>query len=219
MFILFRTILVHTLIHTYNSYVLYLYIIFPSSPKLFRDQRRKSRHRHFKTRWWPLGAIYFFLFDASIANAVVLFKDSNHPDFTNAAAKPTLIDEMLRLFPALEAQRSISLDDVKADEDAYFNVQLPPIPVIGGPLLGSQAEQLQSCLAPFIKWTYEEALTLRLDASLRHAPHFIKFRGRCPLHSCNKYSYYWCKVCGIPLHFGRCFEVFHGIENLDSLDL
>ncbi len=79
--------------------------------------------------------------------------------------------------------------------------------------------ELVDVLAPFVKRSYEEANTLRLDTTLRHASHHVNFRGRCPMHSCPKYTNYWCKVCGIALHFGRCFELYHGVEDILGIDV
>ncbi len=193
---------------------------------LFRDQRRKSRHRHFKTRRWPLGAIYFFLLDASVANAVVLFKDAGHPDFANADAKPTLVSQLLQHLPTLAGLPATSLESILAEDGrqhfSFGPSATQPQPssddLSCGPSL--RVQQLQRCLDPVVKRPRAEADSLRLDVSLGHHPRQLPFRGPCVLHSSTrKYSYFWCTVCGIALHCSVCFEAYHTLTDIDGIDL
>ncbi len=64
---------------------------------VFRGQKRKTHHRHIRTRSWPLGAVYAWLLDVSLTNAAIIYKDADNPSFVNCNAKPLMVAELLEL--------------------------------------------------------------------------------------------------------------------------
>ncbi len=154
---------------------------------------------------------------------MVLFQEGNSPDFMNNSAKPTLVEQLLKLLPLLDGT-SVSMDNIldTDDPDDYMSLSLlDPLAVDAVLMPGtSSVEQcVASCRLPVPILSVGEVSSLRLQHHLHHMPRYLDRRGACPLHSKLRKSHYWCTVCGVPLHATLCFELFHSLDCVTGVDL
>ena len=59
----------------------------------FRDHLRKSKHRHFKSRKWPIGAVFFFLMEVAVVNMYICMKEVL-PKLQNCNVKEELCNQV-----------------------------------------------------------------------------------------------------------------------------
>ncbi len=173
-----------------------------------RGQKRKTRHRHLKTRSWPLGAAYSWLLDVSFTNTAIIFKDADNPTFLNCNAKAAIVAELLELLNTV-----------------YFVPRpiLRPVPhrhLEFHPLTAQQQQEIDVCLnRPLPILDDEQVSQDRLDNTLNHFNRQYRVSGRCPLHRDRRRTYHHCSHCGVPLHHGLCHDVFHSVLDLTGVTL
>ncbi len=189
---------------------------------LFRDARWKCRHKHFKTRRWPLGAIFFFLLDSSVSNAFILFKDGGHPNFENHMSKEVLVTEILSLLGTLEGRSWAIEDALSLNEDGerrFIFDEIFPFHSFSSQLSYSeQGNELEDCYSTkMASLSREEVEKRRLVRSLRHWSIRCDKRAPCILHKKRLRTNYHCLDCGIPLHPGVCHRIFHSVSDLSSV--
>ncbi len=174
----------------------------------FSGQKRKTRHRHIRTRSWPLGAAYAWLLDVSLTNAAIIFKDAENPTFINCNAKVAVVSELVqlltanytipRLIPQLVGRRQPDVDRLTDQQIQEINV---------------------CCNRPLVHLDDAQLSTDRLDKSLPHFNRVFNVSGRCPLHTVRRRTNCHCVHCGVPLHHGLCHDVFHSVLDLRGVDL
>ncbi len=107
----------------------------------FSGQKRKTRHRHIRTRSWPLGAAYAWLLDVSLTNAAIIFKDAGNPTFLNCNAKVAIVSELVelitstysipRMIPQLLGQRHGDFHQLTEQQIQEIGVcRTRPLPVL-----------------------------------------------------------------------------------------
>ncbi len=155
-----------------------------------RDHLRKSQHRHFRSKRWPLSAVYCLLLDWSIINATICYKQTN-PKFQNRNAKPQLAAE-LRQF--CNAQSKMPHEVEENSDDLLLEMRSTVVP----------------------KRNIDHVLQNRLNSTLRHFPRWHPVNRRCVMHKRKKRTNFFCSYCGVFLHCKLCFEVFHSVQNLNE---
>ncbi len=153
----------------------------------FRDHLRKSQHRHFRSKWWPLSAVYCLLLDWSIINSTICYREAN-PKFENRNAKPQLAAE-LRQF--CNAQLLLPREICDKSDDVIAHIRSTVIP----------------------KRNFRDVLTARLNREFGHFPRWHPANRKCVMHKRKLRTNYFCSYCGVCLHCKYCFEVFHSVAN------
>ncbi len=67
-----------------------------------RDQLRKSRHRHMKSKRWQTGAVFCLMLDWSVINTCIIVKEDN-PTVANCDAKQLFLEQLMQSLNALSA--------------------------------------------------------------------------------------------------------------------
>ncbi len=195
----------------------------------FRDARRKSRSRHFKTKRWPLGAMYFFLLDSSINNAFVIYRDGGNATFANYEAKSTLVDEIIRLLTEASG-RNWSLEECLSktengdrrfihDELFPSSSNLPSSMVVSTPTDSSSCN-VEDCLSTEVaSLSPAEVDRRRLLLGYRHYSIKCTKRAPCVMHKKRMRTFYHCLDCGVALHPGVCHRIFHSVQDISSVDV
>ncbi len=170
----------------------------------FSGQKRKTRHRHIRTRSWPLGAAYSWLLDVSLTNSAIIYKDAAHPDFSNCDAKAMIVSELVELLVSTSTM-PLSLRQLPTTCQIAHRHQLTE----------QQHQEIAVCLnRPLPLLDKAQIQNDRLDKSLPHFNHRYSISGRCPLHLEHRRTFCHCCHCGVPLHHGICHDVFHSVLDL-----
>ncbi len=165
---------------------------FPCSLLPFSNQQRKSRHCHFRSKDYTLGAIWTFLLDVSVVNAFICYRDCHEVCFANADAKAALASQLQEY-----CNKSV-LPTVPANSELFHLL---------AKLSAAPPPQLQA----------EELLSVRLDVSKDHCIFYSPTRGRCVMHQERRRSHYYCSCCGVFLHSRNCFYLFHHAHDLTAI--
>ncbi len=170
----------------------------------FSGQKRKTRHRHIRTRSWPLGAAYSWLMDVSLTNAAIIYKDAGHPEFSNCDAKAMVVSELVELIGSVNSIPLPVSITTPRQQLAHRHV-----------LTDQQLQEVAICLnRPLPVLDAAQVQRDRLDSTLPHFNHQYPIHGRCPLHSSRRRTHCHCSHCGVPLHSGICHDIFHSVLDL-----
>ncbi len=198
-----------------------------TSIHLSRDARRKSRHKHFKTCRWPLGAIYLFLLDSSISNAFVLCRDANRPNLQNAQCKQMMVDEILSLLQATDGKKWTIEDALSTNEEGERRFLFDEVDCLKKhqrtqrtPSESCSGSELAQCFSTEVaSLSPEEVERKRLMLAFRHWSIKCPKRAPCVMHKKRRLrTFFHCLDCGVPLHPGVCHRIFHSISDLSSVD-
>ncbi len=134
----------------------------------------------------------------------IIFSDSGNSSFTNAAAKPALVSQLLELITSISAPPRQHLPTqcvtaiTAAQHADLLKCELPQLPVLQPNIVAKD----------------------RLNSDLRHFNRYYPVLGRCPLHTTERRRTHWhCTHCGVPLHQGLCYEIFHSVYHLAGIDI
>ncbi len=165
------------------------YVHFTEMSPNFRDHLWKSQYLHFWSKRWPLGAVYTTLLGWSIINSFVCHKE-NMPKFTNAQAKPLLLQQLLQFC------------------NAQINLprELHPDPIV----------QLECSTTIVPQRSFITVMKNRLNLSLGHFPRWHPQQRQCKMHKIRRTTHFFCSYCGVFLHCKFCFELFHTAENVET---
>ncbi len=155
----------------------------------YRDHLRKSKHRHFRLRKWPIGAIYTTLLGWSIINSAICHREDS-PTFFNFEAKPLLVKQLLQFCNAqLNLPREVSNKGIA---------------------------QLEWSCSVVPQWSFDTVMIDWLNPSLGHFPRWQRNQRQCKMHTIRSRTHYFCSYCGVYLHCKFCFEIFHTYSDLKS---
>ncbi len=166
--------------------------------KLFSNQRRKTQHRHMRTRSWK-KAIYFWLLDFSVSNAHLIYQEA-HESCLWKAAKNQLVGEICELVGVLDA----------------------PSPNAGLPSLVPQtSSKSPHKICGWRTSCQEDVDRVRLDRSLRHFPNKSSSKlsartRRCQCAVCTTKTSIFCSSCDTFLCVGKCYRAFHTLVKYRS---
>ncbi len=158
---------------------------------LIRDKLRKSRHKQFRSKRWPLGGVYFLLLDWSIINGHIIHKTYHH-GFQHRDSKSVLCAQLFNYCQKLRNQDLVQPDVYLHSAPAHKNNYIP-----------------SRSLAQLEKG--------RLDLALGHFPKLSNKRRRCALREqcCSSTrTTFFCSWCGVFLHCDICFMTYHTVEQL-----
>ncbi len=152
----------------------------------------QTNARQFRSRNYPLGAVYIFLLEVSVVNSYLCHK-VNNPMAVNADAKLVLARQLIRHCFTVVTPLDRHLEDEFSQLMAVV-AQGPPIV----PLL--------------------QALEFRLNPQLGHFQGTdCNGRQACCLHRRRQPTNTFCRTCGVYLHRDVCFFMFHHCRDLLAL--